>query len=184
MNTEVLYWVGQAFGFLAVALTLLTYLMKTPLRLLLALSGAILSMMINYVFLGAWAGVFLNAVSLLRNVIFMLALRYPVLKKKPVSYALIALMFAVGVYSWLSAEGDPFTALNLSSWLFTVALTVNTYFLSLENNRKLRYSIFFTSSLVLTYNVIFSSWGGILNEAVAIGSAAIGTIMYRKKKAC
>ena len=43
--------------------------------------------------------------------------------------------------------------------------------------------ILLTSSLILIYNLFIPSIGGTINEVVAITSAVIGIIRYRKKDA-
>ena len=67
------------------------------------------------------------------------------------------------------------------SLLIIVALAANTVFLSLGKPQVLRYSILVTSLMVLIYNIYVLSIGGILNESIAILSAFIGIIRFRKK---
>ena len=77
---------------------------------------------------------------------------------------------ALGVLSW---QGP-------ISLLIIIALAVNTVFLSFGNPQLLRYSILFTSTAILIYNVYVFTIGGIANEAVAIISSVVGIIRFKK----
>ncbi len=83
---------------------------------------------------------------------------------------LAAAIGALGALSWQGAE----------SLLIIIALAVNTVFLSFGRPQLLRYSILFTSSAILIYNVLVFTVGGIANEAIAITSSVIGIIRFKK----
>ena len=92
-------------------------------------------------------------------------------KKKQLPTAVfILLMILMSVCSWQ----------GMISLLIMIALAVNTAFLALGKPQALRYSILFTSSLVLIYNVYVLSIGGILNEGIALLSALVGILRFRR----
>ena len=161
---------GQIFSWIAVALTFLSYQMKTPKRLLIVQSASTAAIMISYLFLGAMSGMLLNAVCLARNgVYYFRRLRFFSYRFWP--FLLAAAMIALSALSW---EG-PITLLIM------IPLVSNTLCLSLGNNQALRFSILFTSTMIILYNIYFRVSGGVINEAVAIVSSAIGLIRYRRR---
>lgn len=163
--------IGQILGFIATFLTFLSYQANEKKKLLLIQSAGTLSTCLSYLFLGADSGFLLNVVCLARNGAF-----YVQKKRNLLSYIVtgvfVVAMIGLGIYSW---QGP-------LSLLITVALAVNTVMLSLGNAQWLRISILVTSTMVLIYNCCFFSFGGVLNESVAIISSAIGIIRYQKMK--
>ena len=86
----------------------------------------------------------------------------------PVIFAVI--MGAMGAMSW---QGWPS--------LFVIAgLVINSFGMRFRDPQNIRRSILISSPLVIVYNSIFRSWGGIVYESVAIASSAIGLIRYKK----
>ena len=83
-------------------------------------------------------------------------------------------MIGLGAISWQ----------GVISLLVIVALALNTFFISLGNPQILRYSILFTSTLVIIYNIYMLVIGSILNEAIAIVSSAIGIIRLNIVSKC
>ena len=163
--------IGQIFSFIAMALTCLSYQFNSKRKLLIVQSLSTLSICISYFFLGASVGMVLNVVCLVRNFIFYF-------QKEGSRYQLIAgilLAVAIAACGALSWEGP-------ISLLMIFALAINTVVLSFGRVQPLRKSIFLTSTMVLLYNVFVFSMGGILNECVAIGSAAVGLIRFARAK--
>ena len=163
--------IGQIFGILSTVMTCISYQCNTKQRILAVQSLSVVCICVNYLLLGATAGFVLNIVCLVRNVIFYFqreGSRYQL-----VSGILLALALGFcGAFSW---DGP-------ISLLMIVALAANTVVLSFGKPQPLRISIFFTSTMVLLYNVYFMSIGGILNECVAILSAAVGLIRFCKQR--
>ena len=163
--------IGQILGLVATALTVASYQANHKRKLLVIQSAATLATCLGYLFLGAWSGFALNIVCLVRNATFFF-LR----KEKPfyrVAAVLLAvLMVAVGALSWQ----------GWISLLIMVALALNTLFMAFGTPQALRYSVLFTSTLVLIYNVFVFTVGGIMNEGLAIISSAVGILRYRKSK--
>ena len=162
-----IWFIGQALGFLAVVLTFVSYQAKTPKKLLIVQTASTVSTMFSYLLIGAPAGMVLNAVCVVRNFIYYFR------EKKIFSYRfwpylLAAVIGALGALSW---EGP-------ATLLLIFALMNNTIVLSFGNNRLLRWSILVTCSLIILYNIFVASYGGILNESVAIVSSVIALIRY------
>ena len=137
--------------------------------LLLIQTVATLCTCFSFLFLGATTGFALNIVCIVRNVVFYFLdtkskLYYPAVT------VLTACMVGVGALSWQ----------GWISILVIVALAVNTVCISLGNPQLLRKSILGTSTLMIVYNAIVFSIGGITNEGISIVSSVIGIIRYKK----
>ena len=161
--------IGQILGLVATALTALSYQANEKGRLLIIQSAATLSTCLGYFFLGAWSGFALNIVCLVRNASFYFLKRESRIYKVAAMLLAVA-MVAVGIVSW---QGP-------ISLLVIVALALNTLFMAFGSPQALRYSVCFTSSLILLYNVFVFTVGGIMNEGIAIMSSVVGIIRYRK----
>ena len=162
---------GQIMGWLAALITFLSYQCKEHKKLIVVQTLSTLSICISYLLLGAWSGMLLNIVCILRNfIIYRKDIKIFSYSFWP--YVLAALMGLMGALSW---QGP-------MSLLVIVALAANTLFLYFPNVQNLRKSIVITSTMVLIYNAYFSVWGGVFNEAIAISSSIIGIYRYRKVK--
>lgn len=162
---------GQIMGWLAALITFLSYQCKEHKKLIVVQTLSTLSICISYLLLGAWSGMLLNVVCIIRNfIIYRKDIKIYSYSFWP--YVLAALMGLMGALSW---QGP-------MSLLVIVALAANTLFLYFPNVQNLRKSIVITSTMVLIYNAYFSVWGGVFNEAIAISSSIIGIYRYRKVK--
>ena len=162
---------GQIMGWVAALITFLSYQCKEHKKLLVVQTLSTLSICISYLLLGAWSGMLLNVVCIIRNfIIYRKDLKIFSYGFWP--YVLAALMGVMGALSW---QGP-------MSLLVIVALAANTLFLYFPNVQNLRKSIVITSTMVLIYNAYFSVWGGVFNEAIAISSSIIGIYRYRNAK--
>ena len=163
------YIIGQVLGIIAVFLGFLNYQVKTRERVLFVHTATLICFVVHYMLIGAYAGMAMNAVGLIRNIIF-----YSVGKKgrvHPVLAAFFALVVGVmGIINW-------------EAWYSVFCLfglIINSYALSFSKPENLRKSILITSPLVLIYDVFARSYGGVAYETVAIVSAVIGLIRFKK----
>ena len=162
--------IGQALSIIAPILTVISYQFNSKTNVLLALTGATLATCIAYLLLEATSGFVLNAVCLIRN-----AFCFFVKEKTKGSYIVggvfAASMCVFGAFSWQ----------GLFSLLIIAGLAINTVFVALGDPQWLRKSILLTSTLVIIYNIIVFSIGGIINEALAIASSVVGIIRFQKE---
>ena len=161
---------GQTLGIIATLITALSYQANTKRKLLFIQSVATLCTCISYLLLGATSGFALNIVCLIRNLCFYFQKE----GKTPIYISTSIFVVMMGILGAMSWQGP-------ISLLIIVALAANTFFLSLGKPQMLRYSILVTSLMVLIYNIYVLTIGGILNESIAILSAFIGIIRFRKK---
>ena len=163
--------IGQVLGIVATALMCISYQMKTKKFILLMQTIGVVFICLSFFFLDAMSGFVLNIVCIARNIIFYFV--KPDSKSRYITLpVLCTALLILGIASW---QGP-------ASLLITVALMVNTVFLSVPNPQTLRKSILLTSSMILIYNVCVFSIGGMANELVAIISSAVGLIRFRYKK--
>jgi len=164
-----LYFVGQCLGIVAIVLGFLTFQMKSREKLVVMQIAVTLSFVLHYLLIGAYSGMALNSVAMIRNIIF-----YFVGRDKPVpkylSILFAVLMCLMGILSW-QAWYSVFAVLGL---------LINSYCMSFSNPQNIRKSILVTSPMVLVYDCFVLSIGGIVHESVAIVSAAIGIVRARK----
>ncbi len=163
------YVIGQLIGIVSVILTFISYQAKNSKKLLVLQTVSTTGFIIHYLLIGAASGFLLNIVCVIRNLIYYFK------NVKIFSYSfypyLLALVLAVlGAMSW---QGPV-------SLLIIVALMINTVCLSSSDTQFLRKSVLLTCSMILLYNFFVRSYGGMINEAIAIVSSAIGIYRYRK----
>lgn len=161
---------GQIIGIVATIITALSYQVNTKRSLILIQSVATACTCLSYMLLGATSGFALNVLCLVRNACFY----FQKAGQKPIyiSTSIISVAMAViGAFSWQGAI----------SLLIIIALIINTIFLSLGKPQILRYSILFTSTLIIIYNIYIFTIGGLLNESIAIISSIIGIIRFRRE---
>lgn len=163
--------VGQIIGIVAVVISFLTYQMKSKRGILAMLSGATLLFCLHYACLGAPVGVVLNIVGIIRNLCYYHNDKR-FLSSKAVPIILAAIMGVLGIVTW---EG-------YYSAFFVVGLMLNTLAMGYFGPRNLRKSLLLTCTLIFIYNAFTFSIGGMINETVAVTSAVVGLIRYRKEK--
>ena len=61
-----------------------------------------------------------------------------------------------------------------------ISLIINTYFMSREDPQLVRKSILVSSPIMIVYDVLVASYGGIMFESVIIISSLIGVLRYRQ----
>ena len=161
--------IGQVISVIAVLITFLTYQMRTGRSIMITLSAATIVSCIAYAMLGGTTALWLNLVSILRNFLYCFHKKHKILHiSLPILLATV--MSVMSVFLW---EG-------YHSLFFVVGLALNTLAMGYFNPQNLRKSILLTSSLILIYNLFIPSIGGTINEIVAISSAVVGLIRYRK----
>lgn len=170
MTAELRFLLGQVLGILATVITVISYQMNTKRSLLLVQTTATACTCMAYLFLDAASGFALNIVCIMRNVVF-----YCQKERKPVNIPAVLLalaMVGVGLLSW---QGPV-------SLLIIAALAANTLFMSVGDPQLLRKSVLVTSTMILLYNILVFSLGGIANEGLSVISSAVGIVRFRREK--
>ena len=165
----IVWCIAQALSVIAIFVGFITYQIKSQSRLLLVQSLLALIFSIHYLLLGAYSGMAMNIVAIIRN------FAYDYRVKKGIDGKLIPVFFVI-----LQAL---MCALTWEAWysvFILFGLCGNTYCMSFKSSQNIRKSILVTCPLVFTYNVFVGSIGGSIFEAVAFTSGFIGLI--RKSK--
>ncbi len=160
---------GQIISIVAVIVSFITYQMKSKRGIMVMLSVATGISCIAYALLGGTVALVLNLVSIVRNICYCNSDKR-ILSSKAIPVVLALIMGVLSIFTWEGAH----------SAFFVVGLMLNTLAMGYFNPQNLRKSILLTSSLILIYNLFIPSIGGTVNEVVAITSAVIGLIRYRK----
>lgn len=172
---QVIFYIGQALGVVAVILGFINYQVKTREQVLIVHIATTLCFVLHYLCLGAWAGMAMNFVGFVRNLIFYFnGKNGKVSRGLAVCFALI--MGAMGVTASLIAK---------EGWYFVLSvlgLVINSYAMSFSDPNNIRKSILVTSPMVLIYDCFVLSFGGIVYESVVIISSIIGIFRFRKVK--
>lgn len=159
--------VGQILGFIAVIISFITFQFKSQKRILISQVVMICVLCVHYLLIGAYTAFAMNLLGIFRNVVFC---NRSFFKSKLWPYAMCVLMLASGIASWN----------GLPSLLLIIGLVFHTYFLSMNNAQLLRITLLFTCPFALAYNIMVFSLGGVLLESMAMVSAIVGILRYRR----
>jgi hypothetical protein len=168
---EIIWWIGQGFGVIAIALGFLSYQMKTQRGVILAQTATAVVFVIHFALIGAWTGMAMNIVSAIRSI------AYYYRNKKGSHDVVIPLIFTV-----IMAASGILTWTGWYSVFMLLGLVINTVCMSLYDADKVRKSILVSCPLVIIYDIFVLSYSGIVYESVAMVSAAVGLIRYYKRK--
>ncbi len=160
---------GQILGFISFGIAFALYQVKDRKHLLIIQTLLVTFMGIHYFCLEAYPAMAMNLFGILRNAIYY---RKDIFKWKYTPIMVSLFMMVIGI----------FTASGIWSILVIIGLTINTYCLSFENTKHFKISILITSPLVLIYNIIVFSLGGILLESISILSSVIFLVRNLKTK--
>ncbi len=163
--------IGQALGIICVLLGFVNYQLKTHKQVLYVNILTVACFSLHYFLIGAYVGMALNGVAVLRNIVYYFTGKNEK-NNKIAATIFTVIMGAMGALSWQGAY----------SILIILGLMINSYCMSLQNPNALRKSILVSSPLVLLYNFFVLSIGGIVYESVGMLSAVIGLLRYKEKK--
>lgn len=126
---------------------------------------------LQYFLLGAYTGMAVDIVATLRGIVFYH--RDKEWAKGNIWIAVFIILFILsGFLTW---QGT-------SSLLMTSAMILNTFSFSCTKPKLVRSTILISSPLVLIYNILTGSIGGIINEVCVELSSIIGLLRYDIKR--
>ena len=168
-NLDLAMLIGQALGVVAVILGFITYQMRSQKALLVVNMITCAVFCAHYLLIGAISGFALNAVGFVRNIVY--TNRDKKIFASPVwPYVFGVIMLIAGILTWQ----------DWRSVLAVCALVINSLALSLKNPQHIRYSLLITCPLVLIYDLLLHSYGGMVYEGMSIVSSLIGIYRFRK----
>lgn len=190
----------QVIGFIGIAMNLIAVQFNTHGKIVAFNTLGSLMFGIQYVFLGAFTGVVMEAVGWVRNIVFIRQVK----KGKPTKnliYLFSAITFITGITTIIltwnasieavkrwSSEQSVATILAVSiSIISIVAKILSTVAYGIKNPHSIRMLKLPTSGLWFFYNIIAFSIAGVINETMTICSILIAEWRYKnidKKTAC
>ena len=170
-NIDWIMLIGQILGVVAVILGFITYQMRSPKALLIVNLITCGVFCAHYLLIGAISGFVLHALGIVRNLVY--TNRDKKIFSSPVwPYIFAVIMLIAGLVTWQ----------DWRTILMICALVINSVCLSLKNAQHIRYSLLITCPLVMLYDILVHSYGGIVYEGMSIASAVIGIIRFRRQK--
>lgn len=168
------FWISQAFVLISYFLCGATFFVKKKGYLLLISTGVCISFSIAYLFEAAYTGIAMNLISLIRNLVFFLVLKYAPNSKKMHTLQLLFILALTATFAVFTYDG-------LLSLTAVVAAAIYTYAVW-EKSRK-NYKIYtIVSSLAwIAYNAFVGFILGIVLESVMVICAIIGLIKNSNK---
>ena len=166
--------VAQIIGIVALACAVTSFQQKTH-KYILAFQIASTSLFIaHYALLGAYTGAILNAVAMIRTVIFI---NKDKVWARNIAWLIVfcVVSIATGYFTW---DGGVISILPVLGMLFTtVAFWIKT-------PKYVRMTAFPSSPLWLVYNVSNGAWGGAVTEIINMISIIVAMIRldFKKKK--
>ena len=168
---DTVFIISQCIGFVAAALLLLSFQQRTHRRIVAMQFFSGLLFATQYLMLGAYEGMIGNVVGFTRSIVY-----YFRGKSKIVDSFFCPVFFAI-----LACIGGAFTYKNPVSLLPMAAMMISSFVVWSPKTQKLRALTLPTSAMWLIYNIICSSYSGIVTEVLNLISIVIGLIRFRKK---
>lgn len=161
--------IGQIFSIIGMALTVVSFQMKTKKQILAMQTVGSAFFLASYVLFSSWAAVCLNVVFMIRNTVFYFK------DKKWAShgiwlYSILALVIIAGALGFKSY-------IDIIPIVGSIFGTVAAYMKKENMFRLLKLG---DSPCWLIYNISIPSIGGIICESINIVSILVGIIRYRK----
>ena len=158
----------QAIGFVGVAFFIASYQIKSNKALFACqLTGCII-FCIQFFIMGAYTGALSLMINIVRNVLLLKVHDWKWVKSKVTMAVIIALLVLVTALTW----AGPLSILPFIS----VGVTTIGYWTN--NAQKIRLSQMVGSPFTLVYDAMIHSWGGALNESIALLSILISIFRF------
>ena len=158
----------QAIGFIGVAFFIASYQMRSNRALFLFQLIGYLVFTAQFLILGAYTGALSLMINVLRNLLLLKIGEWKWVKSKLTLSAILLMLIAVTLYTW-----DGWLSLLP---LMSVGITSIGYWTN--NAQKIRLSQMFGSPCTLLYDALICSWGGVLNESIALVSIIVSICRF------
>ncbi len=161
----------EAIGILGIIASIISFQCKKHSRLLLFRSANESLFALQYGLLGAYTGMAMNVIGVVRNVVFTELVK----RKKSTVPARIAFGAVFVVFVAVTWAG-------FKSLLSGTAKVISTFAYGSTNFALTRVLIFITSTSWFVYNLLVKSYAGCACELLTIGSIIVSLIRYKSDK--
>lgn len=158
----------QAVGFAGVAFFIASYQMRSNRRLFMLQLAGCLIFVAQFSLLGAYTGALSLMVNVIRNTLLLKIDEWKWVKSRLTMAAIITLLALVTALTW----AGPLSILPFIS----VGVTTIGYWTN--NAQKIRLSQMIGSPFTLVYDALIHSWGGAVNESIALLSILISIFRF------
>lgn len=184
----------QGIGFVGILFMTISVQFNTHAKIMLFKSLGTLMFVIQYLFLGAYTGMILDFIGIIRNFIFADNVKKGK-NNKPWVIGFIIFTVVVGIvtiiltFNDLVLKMDRLTSNYTIMIILAVAMSVfsiiakalTTIAYGLKDAHKLRCINFPASALWFIYNLTYFSISGFINEVFVMGSIVLAEIRFKKK---
>lgn len=158
----------QIIGFIGVAFFIASYQLRSNRGLFLFQLLGCIVFTVQFFLMGAYTGALSLIVNILRNLLLLKINDWKWVKSKVTLLMIIAMLLAITAYTW-------------AGWMsilpfISVAVTSIGYWTN--NAQKIRLSQMIGSPCTLVYDALIHSWGGVLNESIALISIAVSIMRF------
>ena len=158
----------QAIGFVGLAFFIISYQIRSNRALFTCQMLGCIVFCIQMCLLGAFTGAIGLSINILRNVLLLKVNDWSWVKSKVTLAVVLLLLLILTVYTWA----------GLISLLPLASVGITTIGYWTNNAQKIRLSQMIGSPFTLVYDVLIHSWGGALNESIALLSILISIFRF------
>ncbi len=158
----------QVIGFIGVAFFIASYQLRSNRGLFLFQLLGCIVFTIQFFMMGAYTGALSLMVNILRNLLLLKIDDWKWVKNKVTLSIIIAVLVAITVYTWA----------GWMSILPFLSVTVTSIGYWTNNAQTIRLSQMMGSPCTLVYDALIHSWGGVINESIALISIIVSIIRF------
>ncbi len=173
--------VAQVLSVIGMAFNIVSFQQKSQKGVIICQFFGSILFSLSYFFLGAFIGALLNAIVLVRTIVFYL--KDKTHATSPVWFVLFILSYCVCYLLVFTVFAKPVTPQNLIiEVLPVVGLVAHSYAYMKDTSAMYRKMSFICSPCWLVYNIVNFSIGGIICEIISIASIIVGLFRHDIKK--
>ncbi len=171
MDKPLIFYIAQAVGFAGIIVSIISFQFKDHKKLMMLRAANELLLGIQYLLLGAYTGMAMNFIGVIRDVIFADMVKKG--KNTVKARALFSGIFAVsGLFTY-----DGFKTIFSSG-----AKVVSTCLYGSSNTAVVRFGVLFTNLSWLIFDFAVESYAGCLSDIITIISVIVAIIRIDLKK--
>jgi len=173
--------IAQIIRIVAMGLNVISFVQKEHKTVITFQFFGSLLFVINYLMLAAPTGAMMNAIALVRAIIFTNKEKFRA--DRPIWVGVFSIFYIAAYILTFTVFGKELSTRNIIVELLPViAMVIQTISFVLPNAKDIRNFAYAVSPLWLTYNVINAAIGGVLCESFALISVTIGKLKHDRKK--